>query len=78
MDKKAIEINYQIDIHLIDLQVELFKDDRDSDKINKIILTITDLGTGLMDNRVVHFLKAKDVLTLPQKKALLHSFLVLK
>jgi hypothetical protein len=25
-----------------------------------------------MDNRVVHFLKAKDVLTVPQKKALLH------
>ncbi len=65
-------------MQLIDLQVELFKDDRDSDKINKIILTITDLGTRLMDNRVVHFLKAKDVLTLPQKKALLHSILVLQ
>ncbi len=77
MEKKAIDINYKIDMQLIDLQVELFKDDRDSDKINKIILTITDLGTRLMDNRVVHFLKAKDVLTLSQKKALLHSILVM-
>jgi len=78
MEKKAIDIDYKIDMQLIDLQVELFKDDRDSDKINKIILNITDLGTRLMDNRVVHFLKAKDVLTLSQKKALLHSILVLQ
>lgn len=73
MEKKAIDINYKIDMQLIDLQVELLKDERDSDKINKTILTITDLGTRLMDNRVVHFLKTKDVLTIPQKKALLHS-----
>jgi hypothetical protein len=72
MEKKAIDINYKIGMQLIDLQVELFKDERDSDKINNIVLTITDLGTQLMDNRVVHFLKAKDVLTVPQKKALLH------
>jgi len=78
MEKKAIDINYKIDMQLIDLKVELSKDDRDSDKMNKIILTITDLGTRLMDNRVVHFLKAKDILTLPQKKALLHSILVLQ
>ena len=72
MEKKAIDINYKIDMQLIDLQVEMFKEKRDSDKINKILLTITDLGTRLMDNRVVHFLKAKDVLTIQQKKALLH------
>ncbi len=74
MEKKAIDIYYKIVMQLIDLRVEMFKDKRDSDKINKIILTITDLGTQLLDNRVVHFLKAKDVLTVPQKKALLHSF----
>jgi len=72
MEKKAIDINYKIGMQLIDLQVELFKNERDSDKINNIVLTITDLGTQLMDNRVVHFLKAKDVLTIAQKKALLH------
>ena len=72
MEKKAIDINYKIGMQLIDLQVELFKDERDSDKINNIVLTITDLGTQLFDNRVVHFLKAKDVLTIKQKKALLH------
>ncbi len=74
MEKKVIDIDYKIDMQLIDLQVEMFKDKRDSEKINKIVLTITDLGTQLLDNRVVHFLKAKDVLTVPQKKALLHSF----
>ena len=73
MAKKAIDINYEIDMQLIDLVPELSKDELDSDKIDKIVLTITDLGTQLMDNRVVHFLKAKDVLTIPQKKALLHS-----
>ncbi len=72
MEKKAIDINYKIDMHLIDLQVEMLKDERDSDKINRTVLAITDLGTQLMDNRVVHFLKAKDVLSIAQKKALLH------
>jgi hypothetical protein len=72
MEKKAIDINYKIDMHLIDLQVEMLKDEGDSDKINRTVLAITDLGTQLMDNRVVHFLKAKDVLSMAQKKALLH------
>ena len=72
MDKKAIDINYKIDMQLIDLQVEMFEEKRDSAKINNIVLNITDLGTQLMDNRVVHFLEAKDVLTIQQKKALLH------
>ena len=73
MDKKAIDINLEIDLQLIYLQIELFKADRSSDKMNRLLLTITDLGTQLMDNRVVHFLKAKDVLTVAQKKKLLHS-----
>ena len=72
MEKKAIDINYKIDLQLIDLQVEMLKDERDSDKINRAVLAITDLGTQLMNNRVVHFLKAKDVLSMAQKKALLH------
>ncbi len=71
-EKKAIDINYKIDLQLIDLQIEMLKDERDSDKINRTVLAITDLGTQLMDNRVVHFLKAKDVLSMGQKKALLH------
>lgn len=78
MKKKAIDINYKIDMKLIDLQIEMLKDKRDSDKINNIVLTIIDLGTQLMDNRVVHFLKAKDVLTVPQKKKLLHSISMLQ
>lgn len=73
-EKKAIDINFKIDMQLIDLQVELSKAERNSDRVNNIVLTITALGTKLMDNRVVHFLKAKDVLTVDQKKALLHSF----
>ncbi len=78
MEKKAIDINYKIGMQLIDLQVELSKDERDSDKIDKIVLTITDLGTQLMDNRVVHFLKTKDVLTVAQKKTLLHAFSMIR
>ena len=73
MEKMAIDINYKIDMQLIDLQVELFNKYRDPDKINKIVLTITGLGNQLMDNRVRHFLKAKDVLTVYQKKVILHS-----
>jgi hypothetical protein len=65
-------------MQLIDLQVEMIEDKRDSDKIDKIVLTITDLGAQLMDNRVVHFLKTKDVLTVAQKKTVLHAFSMIR
>lgn len=72
MEKKAIDLDLKIDMQMIDLQVVLAKPDIDTEKINTIIMSVTDLMTQLMDNRVVHFLKAKDVLTTEQKQLVLH------
>jgi len=55
----------------------MVREKRDNDKINGIILKISELGTRQMDNRVVHFLKAKDVLTVEQKKTLFHAILMM-
>ncbi len=40
-------------------------------------MEIVDIGTKLIDNQVAHILKAKDVLTVEQKKELLHMMLVM-
>jgi Spy/CpxP family protein refolding chaperone len=56
-----------------DLEDELSKDTVNDQKVNDIILSLTDLGVDLLKNRVDHRLKAKDILTLEQKKELLHA-----
>jgi hypothetical protein len=56
-----------------DLEDELSKDTVNDQKVNDIILSLTDLGVDLLKNRVDHRLKAKDVLALEQKKELLHA-----
>jgi hypothetical protein len=45
-------------------------------QVNDIILSLTDLGVDLLKNRVDHRLKAKDVLTVEQKKKLLHALFI--
>jgi hypothetical protein len=75
--KKEIDLKLKSSLQVIDLQKEMVQEQRDSDKINKIILKITELGTEQLDNRVVHFLKAKDILTLDQKKKLFHAVLMM-
>ena len=58
---------------LQELEDELSKEKVDDRKVNKIVLSLTDLGVDLLNNMVEHRLKAKDVLTLEQKKKLLHA-----
>jgi hypothetical protein len=76
-DKKEINLKLKSSLKLIDLQKEMVQEQRENDKINKIVLKITELGTEQLDNRVVHFLKAKDILTLDQKKKLFHAVLMM-
>jgi hypothetical protein len=66
-----------MDYKLLDLQDEILAVERNPQKINTIIMTIVDLGTKLIDNQVNHFLKSKDVLTVEQKKELLHKMLMM-
>ncbi|MEE8480835.1 MAG: hypothetical protein V3T59_06300 [Desulfobacterales bacterium] len=46
-------------------------------KINKIITDITSINTEIINNRVNHTLKAKYVLSVEQKKELLHMMLMM-
>ena len=71
-----LKINLDIEYQLLDLQEELEKDEVDAQKVDAIILKITDLGTKLMDARVNGMLKSKDVLNATQKKILLHSMMM--
>ena len=73
VQKKEAKIEQKIESLLQDLEDELSKDAVDDKKVNKIILSLTDLGVDLLSNRVEHRLKAKDVLTVAQKKKLFHA-----
>jgi Spy/CpxP family protein refolding chaperone len=76
MQKKETKIEQKTEALLQDLERELIKDAVDDKKVNKIILSLTDLGLDLLNNRVEHRLKAKDVLTVAQKKKLLHAMFI--
>ena len=73
MQKKDAKLEQKIEKLVQDLEDELSKDTVDDKKANKIIMSLTDLGVDLLNNRVEHRLKAKDVLTLEQKRRLLHA-----
>ncbi|TET65203.1 MAG: hypothetical protein E3J56_16100 [Candidatus Aminicenantes bacterium] len=77
MKIKALKIALEIEYNLIDLKTELNNAETDPQNIDRIILSITDHGTKLLDNRVNYFLKSKDVLTVPQKKRLIHAIMML-
>lgn len=76
MQKKEAEIEQKKEKLVQDLEDELGKDVVDDKKVNKIILSLTDLGVDLLKNQVDHRLKAKDVLTVEQKKKLLHALFI--
>jgi Spy/CpxP family protein refolding chaperone len=72
---KNIELEMEIDQRLVDLRSEIDREQRDPQKIDKIIMDIVDLIVQSMENHVNHVLKSKDVLTLEQKKELLHMMM---
>ena len=76
MQRKEIKFEQKMEALIQDLEDELSKDTVDDKKANKIILSLTDLGVDLLNNRVEHRLKAKEVLPLEQKKRLLHALLM--
>lgn len=76
MKINALKIALEIEYSILDLQTELTKPEADPQNVDKIILRITDLGTKLLDSRVNYFLKSKDVLTVPQKKMLIHALMM--
>lgn len=77
MAKKEIDLDLKRRLNLIDLQAEMVKMSCDNDLVNKKVLKITELGSKQMANRVVHFIKAKDVLTKGQKDKLFQAMLTM-
>ncbi len=76
MHKKEAKIEQNMEALVQNLEDELSKDTVNDQKVNDIILSLTDLGVDLLKNRVDHRLKAKDVLTVEQKKKLLHALFI--
>ena len=76
MQKKEAQIEKKMETLLDDLEQELSKDTVDDQKVNKIVLSLTDQGIELLNNRIHHRLKAKDVLSVEQKKELLHALFI--
>jgi Spy/CpxP family protein refolding chaperone len=72
------DIRYELDLRyrILDLQAELLSPKRDPKKVNKLITSMVGTGTKIIDNKVAHILRAKDVLTLEQKMALFHTMLM--
>ena len=77
MEIRNTKLELEIDYKLLDLQNAILSDERNPQEVNKIILAIADIGTKLIDNRVNYILKAKDVLTLEQKKELFHMMFLM-
>ncbi|MBW1842159.1 MAG: hypothetical protein JRI75_10270 [Deltaproteobacteria bacterium] len=77
MEINDIKLDLEMDYKLLDLQDEINSMVRDTKKINKIIMDITNIGVKIMNNRVNQTLKAKDVLTVEQKKEVLHMLMMM-
>ncbi len=83
---EALDIQSKLDNISKQIDQELKREDRfdtkskaraGAEKVKKIMVAIIDLGTKHLENRVNHILKAKDVLTVEQKKELLHNLLMM-
>jgi hypothetical protein len=77
MDIKDLKLELEMNYKLLDLQDEMKAAKQNPKNVAKIIKDITDIGARLIDNRVNYILKAKDVLTLDQKKQLLQMILMM-
>lgn len=77
MEIRSIKHELALDYKVLDLRAELLSPDRDPKKVNKLITAIANIGTKIIDNKVSHILRAKDVLTVEQKMALFHMMLLM-
>lgn len=77
-DRKVAELqlNLKIDLRVLDLEEMILAGQYNPKKANKIVLDITDLATQQLDNLVEHFLKTKDVLTIAQKRQVMHMLMM--
>jgi len=77
MEIRDIKHELALAYKIIDLRAELLSPKRNPKTVNKHITAIVDIGTKIVDNKVAHILRAKDVLSVEQKMALLHMMLLM-
>lgn len=76
MEIRSIKHELALQYKLLDLRDELLSPERDPKKVNKLITAIADIGAKIVENKVSHILRAKDVLTVEQKMALFHMMVI--
>ena len=69
---KEVELERDVELTLLDLEAILLSGEAQPEKVDPLVMGLADLAAKEIDNRVSYFLKAKDVLTLDQKRLLGH------
>jgi len=69
---KEVELERDVELILLDLEAALLSGECTPELVDPLVMGLADLAAKEIDNRVSYFLKAKDVLTLDQKRLLGH------
>jgi hypothetical protein len=69
---KEVELDRDVAFVLLDLENILLSGESNPEKVDPLVLSLATLAGKEIDNRVNFFLKAKDVLTLDQKRLLVY------
>ena len=69
---KEVELERDVELILLDLQTALLSGELSPELVDPLVMGLADLAAQEVDNRVSFFLKAKDVLTVAQKRLLGH------
>jgi hypothetical protein len=69
---KEVEIERDIELIMLDLQPIFLSGRPQPEKVDPLMMKLADLAARAIDNRVSFFLKAKDTLTIDQKRLLGH------
>jgi hypothetical protein len=69
---KEVELERDIELIMLDLQPIFLSGQPQPEKVDPLVMKLADLAAQAIDNRVSFFLKAKDVLTIDQKRLLAH------
>lgn len=69
---KEVELELDIELIMLDLQPIFLSGQPQPEKVDPLMMKLADLAAQAIDNRVDFFLKAKDTLTIDQKRLLGH------
>lgn len=69
---KEVELDRDVDLTLLDLEAELLSGQCNPKAVDSLVMKLATLAGKEIENRVDYFLKAKDVLTLDQKRLLVY------